>query len=265
LSAATGCGSSEQPPDPRTAVEDVVRKTLTENDPSWCEAAATSRFLEQSFGQSGSDPLQQCRFDAVLPGDPSAREVEFESVRLEDRKAIATASLIGGSGDGSTVTIELIRAEDRWKFDHLADIQIDRARFDAAARTETQMLGINERDANCAVARLRRIYNTDELERAYVAGRTEAFSAAQAPCLSRESMVRFLAIAIQKGAPKGIPSVILDCVGRTLARGLSTDELRTVFAGPDQIQGYFERVVRDAGRRCARQEAAGLLPEGSPS
>jgi hypothetical protein len=267
LAVASGCGSSSEStvPNVRAEVEAAVRDGLTKNDPSWCETGATPRFLEQTIGESDGDPVPVCRLNSVLPGDPFAHEVDFRAVEVDADRAVVTASVTGGAGDGSTIRIELVLAGDRWKFDHLADIRIARAKFDAATRHELVLLGAGETEADCAVERLRRIYDTDELERAFVTGETDGFDAAGALCLSRASLIRFMDLALRKGAPKDVPKVIIECVSRRIAGSLSTGRLRALFGAADELEGYFERLVSAAAKQCAKDAESGLLPERSPA
>ena len=267
LTLVSGCGSSSEstPADARSEIEATVRKGLTEKDPSWCKTSATLRLLEQLAGDSHGNPLQVCRVNAVLPGDTEAHRVEFRSVRVDANRAEVTVFLIGGDGDGSTLRSQLVHRRERWRIDYIADIQIDRERFDAATRRSFLNLGVGSKEADCAVDRLRRFYDTDELERAFVAGETDGYDAAEAICLSRASLTRFLDLALRKSAPKDIDSVIVECISRRITHSLSTDQLRAFFGAADELRGYLDRLAGAAAIQCAKDAQTGLLPEPSPS
>jgi hypothetical protein len=264
LAGMTGCGSSgDSAGDSRTQVENVVRRSLTQNDPAFCVTATTPRYLNQIYGDS-DDPLEQCRYEAVLPGEPSAREVSFESVRVDRDQAETTVALTGGSDDGSVLRIELVREGDRWRFDRLADIQIDRARSDAASRRDLEAYGITAQEADCAVKRVHRFFDTDQLERAVLKGETDAFAAAEALCLRRRSLIDLFELGLRKAAPKDLPDQLVDCITRRLTKGASTPLLRALFVSPDELEAYAERAAEAAAKACAKDAEAGLLPEPAP-
>ena len=262
----SGCGSSDQPPpDGRASVESLIREVFTHKDPGFCKSAMTPRFLDQNYGQNTDDPLQECRFEDVLPGEPGARQVSFRAVRVTGNRAVATAALTGGNSDGAVLRIELVKDADRWKLDHYADIQIDRPRFDAATRRELAALGSTPSEARCAVQRLRRFYDTEELERAYLSGKTDGFSAAIVLCLGRKTLVEQLRLAIRKSAPRDLPDPIVECLGRRITEGASTNLLRAIYAASDKLEAFIERALGEAARACAKDAEAGLLPQGAAS
>src|SRR5436190_18903091 len=162
LLVGAGCGSSgDSGSDPRAEVEDLGRQTLTSGSSAACQRTMTPRFLEQNFGGQGqTNTLEQCQVDSELPGEPFARQVSFRSLRVEGQNAVATISVTGGEADGSVIRIELVRERGRWMLDYFADIQIDRPRYDAAGRRDAIALGVPQREADCAVRRLRRFYST---------------------------------------------------------------------------------------------------------
>jgi hypothetical protein len=264
--AVAGCGSSgDSAADARSSVESAVRRVLTGDGPALCQRGMTSRFLDQNYGGDGDDPLEQCQFDAELPGDPFARAVDFTSTRVEGGHAVATVSVSGGQGDGSIVRIEVVRVGDEWKLDRYADIQIDRARFDAATRRNVVKQGATAGEARCIVQRLRRFYETDELEHAIVAGKTDEFSAAEVVCLGRRTLVKEFALALRTGAPDEIPDQIVDCISRRLTDSASTNLLRAIFAAEDKLSGYINRAATAAAKACRKDAEAGLLPSPAAS
>jgi hypothetical protein len=265
VASLTGCGSSgDSASQVRDEVERSVRHTLTQNDPAFCVTGATPRFLNQIYRDS-DDPVQECRFGASLPGEPSAREVRFESVRVDADQAETTVALTGGTDDGSVLRIGLVKDGDRWKFDRLADIEIDRVRFDAASRRDLQVYGITAKEASCAVQRVHHFYDTDELERAFLKGETDAFAAAEALCLSRRSLVDLFELLFRKAAPKDVPEQLVDCISRKLTKGASTPLLRAMFVSPDELEAFSERATGAAAKACAKDAEAGLIPEPSVS
>jgi hypothetical protein len=225
----------------------------------------TARYLHQNFGEGDANPLEECQFESDLPGEPFAREVDFRSTRVRGNKGVVTFSVSGGQADGSIVRIELVREGAGWKLDRFADVQIDRPRFDTASRRNAMAQGVTAREANCAVKRLHRFYDTDELEHAIVAGKTEDFSAAEVVCLGRSTLVKEFRLALRTAAPKDAPDQIIDCVGRRLTNGASTDLLRALFAAGDKLSGYLDRATKAAAKACSKDAEAGLLPSPAAS
>jgi hypothetical protein len=265
LAAVTGCGSSDDSgSDVRSDVEAAVRRALTQDDPAFCTTGATARFLNQLY-RDFDNPVEQCRFEAALPGEPSARRLSFQSVAVDGDHAVTTVAVTGGSNDGSVVRIGLVKDGSRWKFDRLADIRIDRARFDAASRRDLEAYGISSEEADCAVMRVRRFYDTDQLERATLRGESEGFAAAEAVCLGRSSLIKLFDLGFRKAAPRDLPEPLVDCVSRKLTQGASTPLLRALFAAPDELDSFTERAVTAAVKSCAKEAEAGLIPQPSTS
>ena len=262
MAGVVGCGSSA---DARADIEDLVSQALTSKDPAACEHAMTSRYLSRYFGQGDSDPAEECQFERALPGDAFARQFDFRSAQVDGNHGIVVVTASGGQADGSVLRIELVRQGDDWKLDHLAEVQIDRPRFDAASRRYALAQGATAPEANCAVKRLHRFYDTDQLERAIVTGKTDEFSAAEVVCLGRGTLVKEFRLALRTAAPKEIPDPLVDCIGRRLTKSASTDLLRALFAAGDKLGGYIRRGTVAAAKACSKDAEAGLLPNPAAS
>jgi hypothetical protein len=260
-----GCGASSHQESEDSQIRAVVIRALTHSDPEQCETLATNRWLEQNFGEGSGSTLEECKFESTLPGPPQARSVRFDSLQVHGASAVAMVSVSGGSADGSTLRLELVRQTGQWKLDYLADLQIDRNRFDAAQRRELVVQGATRGEAACALGRVRRIFATDEIERLLVSGKTRIFAAAQVPCFGRRTLVHELTVGIRHAAPKDIPAEIVDCVIRKLIGATSTAELRVLFAAPDKFTDYFRAEAQTAAKACAKESQAGLLPAPAPS
>ena len=268
LTASVGCGSSgsSTPASASDQIKAVVTRALTQSDPEFCETLATNRWLEQNFGQGGGSTLEECKFESTLPGLPEARSVHFDALQIHGASAVARVSVSGGAADGSSMRLELVRQGHQWKFDYLSDIHIDRTRFDAAQRRDLVVQGTTGREAGCAVARVRRIFSTDQIERALVSGKTQIFGTAEVTCFGRKTLVHQFSLVVHRAAPTTqIPREILDCVIRKITGVTSTAEFRLLFAAPDEFTGYFHDEAVTAARACARESQAGLLPQPAPS
>jgi len=225
----------------------------------------TNRYLEQNFGEGRGPTLEQCRFESTLPGEPFARVVRFNSLQVNGDHAVADISVTGGQADGSRNRLDLARQAGQWKLDYFANVELDRARFDAASKRDMVAQGTTQNEAACAVRRLRRFFDTGQIERAIVSGKTRIFGAAEVTCFGRKTLVHELTIGIRHAAPGDVPRQILDCVTRKIIGVTSTVELRVLFAAPDRFTDYFRGEAQTAARACAKESQAGLLPEPAPS
>jgi hypothetical protein len=266
LTVLIGCGSSGGNSDSASdQIKVVVTRAFTHSDPAQCETLATNRWLEQNFGEGGGSTLEECEFESTLPGLPEARSVRFDALQVHGASGIATVSVAGGAADGSRLQLQVVRQGGQWKLDYLRDVQIDRRRFDAATRRDLVAQGTTGSEAACAVDRVRRIFGTDEIERALVSGKTRIFGTAQVTCFGRKTLVHQFRLVVRHAAPREIPRQILDCVTRKIVGATSTAEFRVLFAAPDKFTGYFHDEVGTAARACAEESQAGLLPAPSPS
>jgi hypothetical protein len=162
------------------------------------------------------------------------------------------------------IRIELIKDGSSWKFDRLADIEIDRARFNTASSKDLQAYGVTAEEADCAVRRVQRFYGTDQLERAILRGESEGFAAAEALCLERNSLISIFELIFRKAAPRDLPDRLVDCFSRRVIEGASTPLLRALFVSPDELEGFSERAMEAATKACAKDAEAGLLPQPAP-
>jgi len=266
IAGLTGCGGSQHESESADAqIRAVVNRALVNSEAATCANLFTVRFLQQNWGEGETPAIEQCEFDSELPGEPFAQAVRFSSLEVHGGSAVAGISVTGGQADGSRIRLKLAQQEGRWKLDHFDDTQLDRARFDAAGRRDLVATGVSASDARCAGRRLDRIFETDQIERALVAGRTRIFVAAEVTCMHRKSLLRQLTLALRTAAPKDVPSPILDCVIRKISQATSTGELRVLFAAPDRDTDYFQGRARSAAKICAKESQAGLLPSPAPS
>ena len=238
IAASVGCGSSASSSDSASdQIKAMVTRALTQSDPEFCETLATNRWLEQNFGQGEGSTLEECKFESTLPGLPEARSVHFDALQVHGASAVATVSISGGAADGSTMRLELVRQGGQWKFDYLSHMQIDRGRFDAAQRRDLVAQGTTGREAGCAVGRVRRIFTTDQIERALVSGKTQIFGAAEVTCFGRKTLVHQFRLVVHHAAPTTqVPQEILDCVIRKIIGVTSTAEFRVLFAAPSSAR-----------------------------
>jgi hypothetical protein len=107
--------------DDSSQITDVIQTTVTTTDPADCTKLETQQFVEQSELTSGPAALQQCQKDAADTSDnPSS--VDVTDVKTSGNTGTANVAFHGGSFDGSTLSVSLIKDGDQWKLDKITDI-----------------------------------------------------------------------------------------------------------------------------------------------
>jgi ABC-type glycerol-3-phosphate transport system substrate-binding protein len=110
--AACGSGGDES-----GEVEEAIETSATTTDPADCKRLETQRFMEQTSGESGKAALQECEEEAEK--DKGAESVKVSSVEVDGAKATGDAALQGGTLDGQTVEVALVKDGEQWKLDEV--------------------------------------------------------------------------------------------------------------------------------------------------
>jgi len=136
-----------------------------------------------------------CEYEAVQPG-PRPDAVHVERITIKGDHAIALVTNQGGSFDGSTTIVRLLDDNGSWKVDRIMGFSaFNRTRFDRAYRRTFLEFGASTADAECALARDRRLSDA-EIERATVDGLHRVFGPIAVACDRQEierSMMKTLA------------------------------------------------------------------------
>ena len=110
-------GGGEEDAEISSAIEVSVHTT----DPADCTRLQTQSFLEQTNFSTGEEAIQDCEEDvADTANDPDSTDVS--EIEVDGTSASANVALEGGSFDGSTLTIDLVKEGDQWKLDRITDI-----------------------------------------------------------------------------------------------------------------------------------------------
>jgi hypothetical protein len=247
----------------RSAIEQMLQRTFTENDPAQCTEDMTPAIVEQSFGgHEGTTAMQRCVEKNKTEEEAAAKSVVIKSVVLNGLTARAVVVAHGGSMDGSQMTVNLVAQGGRWKLDHLADIQIDRAKVDRMYVREMQVAGMTPGESRCLVRAFDREFSDAELERASLSGvdnlETEGVGLG---CLSRATLVRMFEKGIAAGVQsRGIPAPVGDCIAFRFTHGMSIAELRAFVKAGQGTPAQSER-VRAVAAACAADYRNGVLPQ----
>jgi hypothetical protein len=113
--ALGACGGS----DPAGEVEEVIEVAAASTDPADCTKLQTQGFTEQSSHETGGGAVKLCERQAREGEGVKAATVS--NVKVQDSKATAKATLEGGTLDGQTVELALIKSGDQWKLDEIVE------------------------------------------------------------------------------------------------------------------------------------------------
>jgi hypothetical protein len=103
-------------------VVSVIETAATSTAPEDCTKLQTQAFMEQSTFQTGADAVSKCEQDAPDEDGSNPDSVEVSDVSVDGSRATATAAFTGGSFDGSTVTLSLVKDGDQWKLDQITEV-----------------------------------------------------------------------------------------------------------------------------------------------
>lgn len=106
--AACGGGESEE-----DKVVDAVETSATSDDPSACTEFATENFNEQITGKEGEAAVQECEKDAAE--EETAESADVSNIEVDGSTATADVALTGGSFDGQTLAVSVVKEDDQWK------------------------------------------------------------------------------------------------------------------------------------------------------
>jgi hypothetical protein len=118
LLAACGGGGGNSDNDQITA---LIQTSVKSTDPADCTKLQTQQFVEQTELASGQAAIQQCQQDAADTSD-NPDSVDVTDVSSSGDTGEATVTFHGGSFDGSTLKVALVKDGDQWKLDKVTDI-----------------------------------------------------------------------------------------------------------------------------------------------
>lgn len=237
----------------RSTIEWLLTRTFTENDPAQCTEDMTPAFRRWSFGSEDGSDLESCRRDNTTENDTFAHSIALDNVSLQGDTADAVVRVSGGIGDGSVLTVHLVRDVGNWKLDRVTDVQIDRARFDGAFKANALQKGYTPREADCQVSTLRRTYDTPALERALVQGHDAMAASGPAliSCVSPAKLAREFRQGLMHGMSDRIPMSVRTCIADTFMNGLSAKHLRAIVLARSRSEDVMNR-VRNAAIACGQ-------------
>jgi hypothetical protein len=113
--AFSACGGSSE----ADKVEEVIETAAAGNDPADCKKLQTQGFTEQASHESGGGAVTRCEEEAK--GGEGVEAAAVSNVTVNGAKATATATLRGGTLNGQTVEVALVKSGDQWKLDEIVE------------------------------------------------------------------------------------------------------------------------------------------------
>jgi hypothetical protein len=237
----------------RSAIDDLLTRTFTQNDPNQCTQDLTRAYLRQNFG-SEKGALDRCRRRNTPQSPKGAESIEIQSVTGGGSSATAVLRQTSKNTlDGSVVTLRLVREGGRWKLNQFVDIQIDRSRFDQHLRDELGARGYLPAETSCAVAKLDRTVSNAEIERDVVIGDSsyEYLTSTAVSCLQRSTLLRELGELMRAAlSGHGFSPRFTRCVVDRLTHGVPIVRLRHMIAAGSRSAEAWWRLSYQAVEAC---------------
>lgn len=144
-----GGGGSEE----SSEITAVIKKSVTSEDPSKCTELMTQSFVEQTTDATGSAAVKQCEEEAKN-GENDPKSVDVTEVEVDGEKASADAAFVGGSFDGQTLTVALVKDGGQWKLDKIEGFaNLNRESLTKALEKQLEATGqLTAKQTSCIVA-----------------------------------------------------------------------------------------------------------------
>jgi hypothetical protein len=112
--ALAACGGDDSSED-EDQITEAIELAAVSGDPKACTEAETQNFLEQiGDGDTGAAAVKGCEKNA---SDRVGDEVDVSVIEVDGDSATANAEVTGGTFDGQTLDLALVKEGDQWKLD----------------------------------------------------------------------------------------------------------------------------------------------------
>jgi hypothetical protein len=164
-------------------ITEVIETSVSSDDPADCTELSTQAFVEQTTFETGEAAVAQCEEDAADPTD-DADSVEVSDISVDGEAATANVAFTGGTFDGSTVTVSLLKEGDQWKLDSIDDIpEFDRAAFDAAFIEQIEAEEDIPAQVSTCITDAFSAASDDQIKEAFLSGDGERLNALFTECI----------------------------------------------------------------------------------
>jgi hypothetical protein len=178
--ALVACGSGNGD---ESKIEEAIETSATSKDPADCKKLSTQHFMEQTTRSEGAEAVKECEKNAS--NGEGAKSVEVSEVEVDGSKATADAALTGGSFDGQTLEVALVKENDQWKLDELAGfVKFDEAKVVGILESQFDepSSGVSKSQASCIVEAFEEAPQA-EFEEALLSGASKGFEEIAEGCL----------------------------------------------------------------------------------
>jgi hypothetical protein len=180
--ALAACGGDDGNGD-EDEVTEVMELSATGTDPADCTRLQTQAFMEQTTLETGETAVKQCEEDAPKTfDDPDS--VEVSNVSVDGSDATADIAFTGGSFDGSTLSIALVKEGDQWKVNEITDIpEFDFEGFVASFREIATTEGEIPPQAVTCIADAFNMAGAEQMKAIIVEGDASGLNTVITPCI----------------------------------------------------------------------------------
>lgn len=147
LSACGGGSSNDE-----SQIEEAIERSAASEDPAVCTELQTQKFTEQTTQDSGRAAVDSCENEAE--GEEGVESASVAGIEVDGSTATAEAALKGGSFDGQTIEVALVKDGDRWKLNEVVKFtDFNRAKLVKAFEKELSKAasGVSSKFAACFV------------------------------------------------------------------------------------------------------------------
>jgi hypothetical protein len=146
--AFDACGGSESDEE---KVVSALETAATSTDPASCKELSTQNFMNQTEAATGTEAVKACE-ENVKNVKNNPKSVEVTNVKIKGEKATADVAFTGGTFDGQTLAIALLKEGGDWKRDEVTEIaKLDKAKLVAAVEEslESGNGGLDPQTSSC--------------------------------------------------------------------------------------------------------------------
>jgi hypothetical protein len=174
---ACSSGSSDE-----SQIEETIETSATSTNPADCSKLETQQFMEQTTQSQGSEAVARC--ERQVTEEKGSEAATASNVEVEGSKATADMAITGGSFDGQTVEVALVKKGDQWKLDEFTGF----AKFDKAKLIEAfekrfaePSNGVKKSLASCLLESFK-AESREEFEELMLSGSAEGFEKLAEAC-----------------------------------------------------------------------------------
>jgi hypothetical protein len=180
LGACGDGGDDQEPSAEEQQIAKVIEEAAIRADPANCSELQTESFNEQIYLETGEEATEACEEE---PEEDQADSVEVSEIEVDGTTATAEAAIGGGDFDGQTLALELVKEDEQWKIDRLADFaELDRDSLNAAFAENVDRDGETPEELRDCVVEEFESFSDHEVEDLYLSGDPQRFLDAFGAC-----------------------------------------------------------------------------------